>query len=476
MPKKKNRYDEAFDNLWADQVSKPGEYSEFEQEEAAIKIQAVMRGRQTRRDIAGQSKKNKREKRKKQRKAEKEAKKRKRREKNRIDNQEIIKTNALSDLERKVAELEMKHVEKEKKGFIAGARNRIFGSTQPKKDKVIDHKKLREEREAAARKIQAIQRGKVGRKKAQQQKEQLIKRENDKQIRREQLKREKEERLLRNQERNAMYEEKRNARKQKLKLQSQMDADYKREQRKKAEMRRRKNKKKGNAQQLLAQQRIIQYNAMVSIFNQFDGDGGGTISMYELRNMCIHMSQENGLELPYDEELQQTINLMSKNKNATSITLSQFEDWIGTIFTMSKKQMIDISRKSPFHQRYVNLINICMAWLNNILENETLRRQYYDNNNFPQQNDSKSLSPRQRRKQQALIQRQQEELGYNNRNAGNIRIGSDAAARRHKDIMETRRQNELDRIRQLEAAEKERKEAEMYRAKNQRSNMIEKLR
>jgi hypothetical protein len=221
MPKKKNRYDEAFDNLWADQVSKPGEYSEFEQEEAAIKIQAVMRGRQTRRDIAGQSKKNKREKRKKQRKAEKEAKKRKRREKNRIDNQEIIKTNALSDLERKVAELEMKHVEKEKKGFIAGARNRIFGSTQPKKVKVIDHKKLREEREAAARKIQAIQRGKVGRKKAQQQKEQLIKRENDKQIRREQLKREREERLLRNQERNAMYEEKRNARKQKLKLQSQ---------------------------------------------------------------------------------------------------------------------------------------------------------------------------------------------------------------------------------------------------------------
>ena len=111
---------------------------------------------------------------------------------------------------------------------------------------------------------------------------------------------------------------------------------------------------------------------------------------------------------------------MSKNKSATSITLSQFEDWIGTLFTMSKKQIINISRKSPFHQRYVNLISICMAWLNNILENETLRQQNYDNNNFAQQNDSNSnnagLSPRERRKQQALMQRQQEELGYNTRN------------------------------------------------------------
>ena len=31
MPKK-SRYDDAFDNLWAEEVSKPGEYSQFEQE------------------------------------------------------------------------------------------------------------------------------------------------------------------------------------------------------------------------------------------------------------------------------------------------------------------------------------------------------------------------------------------------------------------------------------------------------------
>ena len=53
MPRR-NRYDDAFDNLWADEATKPREYSEFEQEEAAVKIQAAIRGRQTRREIIGQ--------------------------------------------------------------------------------------------------------------------------------------------------------------------------------------------------------------------------------------------------------------------------------------------------------------------------------------------------------------------------------------------------------------------------------------
>ena len=104
MPKK-SRYDDAFDNLWAEEVSKPGEYSQFEQEEAAVKIQAAIRGRQTRREISGQSKISKKEQRRRRRKAEKEEKKRKRREQKKIDNGEFIKTNTLSDLERKVAEL-----------------------------------------------------------------------------------------------------------------------------------------------------------------------------------------------------------------------------------------------------------------------------------------------------------------------------------------------------------------------------------
>ena len=51
MPRR-NRYDEAFDDLWAGKL-RTREYSEFEEEEAAVKIQAAIRGRQTRREISG---------------------------------------------------------------------------------------------------------------------------------------------------------------------------------------------------------------------------------------------------------------------------------------------------------------------------------------------------------------------------------------------------------------------------------------
>ena len=248
MPKK-SRYDDAFDNLWAEEVSKPGEYSQFEQEEAAVKIQAAIRGRQTRREISGQSKISKKEQRRRRRKAEKEEKKRKRREQKKIDNGEFIKTNTLSDLERKVAELEQKHIEKEKKGFIKGARDRIFGSSQKKTVEVIDHKKLREEREEAARKIQAIQRGKLGRKKAQQQKQEIMEREENKRLVRQQLRREREERKIRNAERKAMYEEKRKAKQNKLEMQQQQNNMSKKKRRELAERRRRNNEKNGNAQQ-----------------------------------------------------------------------------------------------------------------------------------------------------------------------------------------------------------------------------------
>ena len=161
MPRR-NRYDEAFDNLWADEATKPREYSEFEEEEAAVKIQAAIRGRQTRREITGQKDRKLKKKRR-------SKKKRNGKKKSDKSNEELIKTNTLSELERKVAELEQKHsVQEKKSGFFSGARKRMFGDSSPKQgNEPVNHRQLRQEREEAARKIQAIQRGKMGRRERQ---------------------------------------------------------------------------------------------------------------------------------------------------------------------------------------------------------------------------------------------------------------------------------------------------------------------
>ena len=66
------KYDEAFDNLWADEATKPREYSEFEEEEAAVKFAAI-RGRQTGEKYRAERPKLEKEKRsKKKRKAKEE--------------------------------------------------------------------------------------------------------------------------------------------------------------------------------------------------------------------------------------------------------------------------------------------------------------------------------------------------------------------------------------------------------------------
>ena len=446
MPRR-NRYDEAFDNLWADEATKPREYSEFEQEEAAVKIQAAIRGRQTRREIIGQKDQNLKKKRR-------SKKKRKAKKKNDNSNEEFIKTNTLSELERKVAELEQKHsVQEKKSGFFSGARKRMFGDSSPKQgNEPVNHRQLRQEREEAARKIQAIQRGKMGRRKAANRKQKFQQREDEKRQIKEQLRREREERMIRNRERNAMYEERRKARQQKLLMENQLTEENKKKQRSMAEKRRKNNKKKGNAEKMLAQQRLLQYDAIVSLFNKFDSDGGGTISMYELRDMCQHMSQSKQIALPFEDELEATISLMTRNRNFTNISQSQFEDWVGQIISMSGQQIASIKNTSPFHERYTNLILVCRDWLNTVVQNQWQQQQ------INVQDDG--LSPRQRRKQELLRRQQEEEM----KRTVKVKVGSDAVAERHRQIIERQQAKEMARKQHAELKQKQRNEAEHYRA------------
>ena len=109
---------------------------------------------------------------------------------------------------------------------------------------------------------------------------------------------------------------------------------------------------------------------------------------------------------------------MTRNRNFTNISQSQFADWVGQIISMSGQQIASIKNTSPFHERYTNLILVCRDWLNTVVQNQWQQQQ------INVQDDGYHLA----KDESKLLRRQQEEEMKRRLNE----VGSDAVAERHR--------------------------------------------
>ena len=305
----------------------------------------------------------------------------------------------LNNLEKKVQSMEIKQ-RNEKKGFLSSAKERIFGTPVQSREPTPE---LRMNKEQAALKIQAIQRGRSGRRKFQEEQSRQIREEEEGIQLRRRAKAERETRAREAEERNRMFETRRREKTMKKKQAADKHVANTLKARQQKEMRKNANVERARAQEIQARRKANQFYYLSSLFHEFDTSGDGWIDSGELLGLCQRLVPGGAgttTALPSTaEEMMQVMRLITKKETAV-INEAQFADWISWAISLSPDQMSKIAATSPFHAHYVNLAQACLNGFDRLIEQDemmpsggstTFERKRYEPTDYSSRDRAKHL-------------------------------------------------------------------------------------